>query len=325
MRQWVLVPILLTTCLIGLLPVADAGERHREDAARHYDEVYFWTPEAGWIADAKEVVLTQDGGRTWTPILSVYGPPRGLGIIRPIGTLTPQLWWFEDSGNLWKTTDQGRTWSSQRMPNLGGIVFVAPTEAWAIRTEGDTLMHTQDGGRTWQPVPLRGIDTRRLKIRRLTFLSPQMGWGEVGNGSVAQTTDGGRTWSLRGQAPGGFSQFVFADAQTGFALDLTTPKIYRTRDGGATWDTAQLALASAYPTHWAFALDPQTIWAVGRGAPSSRPPTVVRPGTSRRAGPCGTSRAFTSPIASTVGRWGSRTPSSRPPTVDRLGSRWMTI
>lgn len=120
MRQRALILVLLATCLIGLLSSAHAGQRQREDPVRNYDDVYFWAPETGWVADVREVVLTRDGGRTWTPILSVYGPPRGLGIIRPIGTLNPQVWWFEDSGNLWKTGDQGRTWSSLRIPSLGG-------------------------------------------------------------------------------------------------------------------------------------------------------------------------------------------------------------
>ena len=57
---------------------------------------------------------------------------------------------------------------------------------------------------------------------------------------------------------------MFADAQTGFALDLRTPKIYRTRDGGASWDTAQLPpLPEKVTLEGLFALDPMTAWVVG--------------------------------------------------------------
>lgn len=57
---------------------------------------------------------------------------------------------------------------------------------------------------------------------------------------------------------------MFPDAQTGFALDLRAPKVYRTRDGGATWDTAQLpSLPDRVTLEGLFALDPMTAWAVG--------------------------------------------------------------
>jgi photosystem II stability/assembly factor-like uncharacterized protein len=259
-----LAPLFLSICVIGLLSMVDAAERKREDLSRHYSGVYFWTPDVGWVADVQDIVLTRDGGRTWAPILSVYGPPRGFEGISRIGILNPQVWWFEDAGNLWTTTDQGQTWRSQRLPNMGEVVFVTPREAWGRQTGGAALTRTQDGGRTWQAVPLPGIDTRRLPIQRLTFVSPQVGWAEVGDGSVAQTTDGGQTWGLRGKAPGGFRLFVFANAQTGFALDLRAPKIYRTRDGGATWETAQLSLAPGVRSIDSLhALDPLTAWAVG--------------------------------------------------------------
>src|SRR3974377_2143566 len=109
--MWQRVLILLIIYLVGVLPVAHAGQRQREDPVRHYSGGYFWAPDVGWVADVQDIVLTQDGGRTWTPILSVYGPPRGFASISRVGALNPQVWWFEHAGNLWKTTDHGQTWS----------------------------------------------------------------------------------------------------------------------------------------------------------------------------------------------------------------------
>lgn len=265
MHRHVLVVMFLTICVVGLLPSVHAAERQRTDPVRHYYDVFFWTADAGWVTDAKDLVLTQDGGRTWTPILSVYGPSRGLGMLNPIGRLSLQVWWFEDAANLWRSTDQGRTWTSQRLPpNVRGVVFVSPADGWGIQVGGEAVTRTQDGGRTWQAVPLPGVDIRRLKIQRLTFLSPQVGWAVLSMGNICRTTDGGRTWVLRGKAPGLLRQLVFTDVQTGFALDVDVPKIYRTRDGGATWDTAQIPpLPDKLPLQGLFALDPQTAWAVG--------------------------------------------------------------
>jgi photosystem II stability/assembly factor-like uncharacterized protein len=259
-RLFLVLAVTVTTSVLVVGP-ADAGTRER-----HYTNVYFWTPDAGWIADPQEILLTRDGGATWVSILSLYHPTQSLGSVGRIGVLTPQLWWYETSGYLRRTTDQGRTWTSQKLPNLRGIVFVTPADGWGIQGGGGALYRTQDAGRTWQPVPLPGIDTRRLPIRRLTFLSPQVGWAEVGDGSVAQTSDGGRTWTLRGRAPGGFRLFHFVNSQTGFALDLRAPKIYRTQDGGATWGAASLPpLPAAGRLDNLFALDAMTAWAVSGG------------------------------------------------------------
>jgi photosystem II stability/assembly factor-like uncharacterized protein len=67
-----------------------------------------------------------------------------------------------------------------------------------------------------------------------------------------------------GQAPGLLRQLVALDAMIGFALDLDGPRIYRTRDGGAVWDTGQLpALPTKLPLQGLFALDAMAAWVVG--------------------------------------------------------------
>ena len=262
------VTIILALWAAGLGPLAHAGQprqRGWEGATRYYTSAYFWTADAGVIADTQDIVVTRDGGATWTLVLSVYSDRPGLGIMGRLHTLTPQFWWFEDSGYLWRTTDQGQTWASQRLANAGQTVFVSPTEAWAIRTPRAALTHTQDGGRTWQSVPLPGINTRRLPIQRLAFISPQVGWAVLSMGNICRTMDGGRTWSLMGQVPSSPIQAVFSDAQNGFALDLVNaPKTYWTRDGGATWAPGQLPpLPDKLPLQGLYALDSLTAWAVG--------------------------------------------------------------
>ena len=247
-----------------LVPSAHSGQPQRMDQVRNYTSAYFWTANAGILADPQDIVLTHDGGSTWTRVLSVYGPWQGLGNMGRPGIFNSQVWWLEDSGNLWRTSDQGRSWTSQRLPNIRGVVFVAPNDGWGVQVGGGALVRTQDGGRNWQPIRLPGIDTSRWQIQRLTFVSPDVGWAVLSVGNICRTTDGGRTWTRTGQAPGLVGQIVARDAQTGFALDLRAPKIYRTRDGGTTWDTVQLPpLPDKSSLEGLFALDPMTAWAVG--------------------------------------------------------------
>ena len=51
----------------------------------------------------------------------------------------------------------------------------------------------------------------------------------------------------------------------GLALNLVgAPRLYRTRDGGTTWEAGQLPpLPDKLPLPGLFALDPMTAWAVG--------------------------------------------------------------
>ena len=261
---WRIVTVCLTLWLGGVCPAIAAEQKERMDPVRDYGDVYFWTADSGLIGDGQELVLTRDAGRTWTPVLSVYGPDRGLASIRRFGTLSSQLWWFEDSGNLWRTMDQGQTWTIRPLPNVGQVVFVAPDEAWAVQADSKALAHSLDGGLTWQRKTLTGAGNRRLDIVRLSFVSPSVGWVEGGDNSLLQTTDGGQTWVSHGQLPGHFPLLFFLDRYVGYALDLETPKISFTRDGGAIWQTAILpGLPSRLPLGSVFALDPLMAWAVG--------------------------------------------------------------
>lgn len=78
------------------------------------------------------------------------------------------------------------------------------------------------------------------------FLNPALGWYVNGAGKIFKTTDSGTTWSLKLHKPGTYFRcIVFIDEKTGFAGNIgpgyfpnvtdTTP-LYRTDDGGDTWN-----------------------------------------------------------------------------------------
>jgi len=64
---------------------------------------------------------------------------------------------------------------------------------WAVGRPGSVVLHTPDGGRTWEvqrtghPLPLNG----------LYFANEKTGWAVGELGTILGTADGGKTWTLR--------------------------------------------------------------------------------------------------------------------------------
>ncbi len=108
---------------------------------------------------------------------------------------------------------------------------------WGL-ADGNQLVHTIDGGRTWQWVGQR--DTA------LSFYAtgPSSGRGEVA-GAAWETEDGDLTWQpgVLASAPDGRTWVMqgenyFLDAQVGWQLN--SGDLMRTLDGGQTWTNLKI-------------------------------------------------------------------------------------
>ena len=62
---------------------------------------------------------------------------------------------------------------------------------WLLAAAGDVL-HTADGGRTWQAARVAGLAP--LRPSALQFTAPNDGWMLTGDGGLLKTTNRGRTW-----------------------------------------------------------------------------------------------------------------------------------
>ncbi len=177
------------------------------------------------------------------------------------------------SGGLWKTTNHGTTWEplfdDQPTASIGAVTLAPsnPNVVWVGTGEpqnrqsspwGDGVYKSTDGGRTWEFLGL--AETRHIGRIVIHPQNPDIVyvaavghlWGANPERGVFKTTDGGKTWS----------RVLFADENTG-AIDLVMdpgdPRtlfaamyqrrrtafgfngggpgsgIYRTTDGGASW------------------------------------------------------------------------------------------
>lgn len=171
------------------------------------------------------ILHTTDGGVHWkivTPKSSAPGAESKNALFSPSG-----------SGSFVRTED-----------------FLTGTVAWVL-TLPNHFFKTMDGGQTWQPETAPAGT-----ILQFTFLDELHGWiiMQVARAVVVyQTTDGGATWTRMQKSGSAFPLQTlfwgvrFLNLTTGWAVFLNTSVrgsvlIYKTADGGATWQLQHLAL-----------------------------------------------------------------------------------
>ena len=180
-----------------------------------------------------------------------------------------------DTGRIVRTVDGGHTWLDATPPEAGSVglgsrLFALDSErVWLSLPSVDfysgRLFRTVDGGVTWtsNPVPFGGAYIQFLDEmtgRALADLGAGAGSQAVG---LYQTTDGGVTWERvfhnDPTQPGAADSLprqgikngmVFLDARTGWVTGSLPAAgdvyLYKTEDGGASWNKQALISLSGY-------------------------------------------------------------------------------
>ena len=158
-------------------------------------------------------------------------------------------------GNSWRTSaiDPGTPYVLDR--EHAWNVSVGPGSTPHTGSRSDVLKlvasRSSDGGLTWMPSEIPG--NFRDTTQSLVFLDANHGYLlcsalRFGNGrsTVLATADGGRTWTVRGQAQWLGSTFTASDASTLWAGaepeagPISRPTLMVSRDGGASWQPTAL-------------------------------------------------------------------------------------
>ena len=242
------------------------------------------------------IKATEDGGQTWT---TVYDGPGREYDVRFLDML--RGWVVGDNGATARTTDGGHTWQPAAPAFQQELLGCAPIDDGSVCVAGNVgmLARTQDAGDSWQQVDGEGYVTA-VFLRDLDFVSEQTGWIVGAFGQALRTDDGGANWtrlhlgtsvSLGGvsfSSPtdgwicGGSSAWRTTNAGDSWELTLETStslidiyaldaqtvwvsgtygSVYRTRDGGGSWDTLSTGTTEALPGVWF--LDANTGWVIG--------------------------------------------------------------
>jgi photosystem II stability/assembly factor-like uncharacterized protein len=185
--------------------------------------------------DFFDVHVTDDGGLHWArrrvPALPSAFAPGGRA-------------WAVDGATaaVWRTLDEGRTWrvsTSPRAVATYAVDIATPRELDIATSVGE--LRSDDGGRAWRPVPRATERAAALRNRQLAYVPPGNGYSERalvrrGEGWVALHPPGLFT----------FGDASFTDDRHGLVADGNASgedvraRVYRTRDGGASWTRVRL-------------------------------------------------------------------------------------
>ncbi len=213
----------------------------------------------GTLQSKGELLVTTDGGRTWTPFPDPCGWPGGGGpALGGVSFVNAQDGWLLCSGQpgagnqgkaLYQTVDGGRHWSeiASTGPNwtsgslpIGGYVSAidfTSSEAGYIGLNRFGILRTTDGGKTWSQVYTNVVPPGSDQDFSVGFLSNGFGWLLAGEGPpLSVTSNGGANWQQVYPPP--VPQFGMSLVGTDEVLGLESGPNQRfvvSTDGGAQW------------------------------------------------------------------------------------------
>ena len=228
-------------------------------------DVHFIDTNYGWIiSDWGNMLITPDGGSTWSP----------SNLVIPAFSFSyPNSLFFTDTLNGWivacnqmikHSSDGGYNWTLQHSNNnwsdfLSSIWFIDSNTGWAAGDEGD-IFKTNDAGSNWTNLNQRYGSTSRLND--VYFNSRSNGMAVGNNGTFLTTTDTGWHWSADSIIGPDLNLYsiCFPDELHGF-IGGETGLFLRTSDGGNSWET-DFIHAEANLTD-VFFVDQNNGWVIG--------------------------------------------------------------
>ena len=218
----------------------------------------------------KTWLKTVNGGTTWTKG-AITGPPT-TALVGDIFGLDANTAWVSTApssgtaGNaVYKTINGGTSWVKQTVYSTAS--FANTVHFWDANTgitTGDPVgtkfevFRTTNGGTTWTAVAgAPDATSGGYGLTGVKYVNGDNFWFGTTTGKIARTTDKGLTWNIYfspaldfggGAAGGGVdgssAQMAFTDANNGILItadnaiagSTAAVAMYKTTDGGATWN-----------------------------------------------------------------------------------------
>ena len=121
------------------------------EITEQFNRVRVWDSMNAWVMGAESVLRTENGGESWQ--LQYFGG--GGLILNDIDVAGRSDVWITGPSGLLLHTSDGLNWSKVKRANLGSdaflsfVKFVSKDVGWVVGPN-DTIVMTQDGGKTWK-------------------------------------------------------------------------------------------------------------------------------------------------------------------------------
>jgi photosystem II stability/assembly factor-like uncharacterized protein len=142
--------------------------------------------------------------------------------------------YFGHHNGLLESRDGGRTWQPSALSGVDAMnVKIAEQESSQIAGH-EVYLESTDAGGSWQPVP-NDLPGLDLHAFALDPANPNHAWTFAVGFGLYETHDAGRHWALR--QPGNWAYLATYRAADQTALIAVGPEgLVRSLDGGATWE-----------------------------------------------------------------------------------------
>jgi photosystem II stability/assembly factor-like uncharacterized protein len=207
----------------------------------------FLTPLEGYAIAEDRVLKTADGGRTFADL------DVGLTLVSWIQWVSAGQAWAAGPRGVVATIDGGRTWRQQLefkdSPETAGslpwtqVGFVDGLSGFAYHHADDTntLLHTSDGGRSWEPAAEVPVGATSDLVVTGPESAELVQHSAPGRPSLCATVDAGMSWRCSVlPLPGDPGQMVVKGAARWLAL-FDSGAVFAVSQNGQTWSTRRRA------------------------------------------------------------------------------------
>lgn len=199
-----------------------------------YKSLDLKTDGKGLVTGQSGYVTTTDFGQTWSSIAS----------IQPTSAYTKC--WLKSNNDFFVGTNPGAPINdglirktgvnmftqNTDMPRIGEINFLNDNIGYAgtvVANYPGSLWKTIDGGATWT-----NLDTYiGGNVAEIQIINLDKVFVKTMGGITVMTGDGGLSWTTLYNYP---TKYHFFDELNGYGIDTNTKHVYKTEDGGDTWE-----------------------------------------------------------------------------------------